>query len=274
MLSNIIVVVMRVKLDITKSLEENATILFETGKKAKKKAVGAKNAASRIASTEIKKKDTTKSNIRTERKIHWYMNYRWFYTKEGNLAIGGRDTDSNEEIIKKRLEPFDLVFHAEIPGSPFFVLKGAKENVFSDSEKQAVADATATYSRAWKYGVAFVDVFSVQPNQVSKKARAGEYVSKGSFMIKGKKDFYQGILKLYAVIKEVDSDYYIMFTPEEYDDFFMTIHSGSEKTSDAAKKIIKYCSDKGYNFSADEIIAGLPPGNVSVSFNDSKVNNK
>jgi hypothetical protein len=257
---------MRIKLDITKSLEENAAILFETAKKARRKSIGAKDAASRLSAAPVKPKEKRQKVPSPDKKTYWYMQYRWFYTARGNLAIGGRDATSNEEIIKKRMEQFDIVFHAEIPGSPFFILKGFRGVSFSDDEKQAIANATASYSRAWKYGVSFIDVFCVSPGQVSKKARAGEYVSKGSFMIHGSKDFFQGELRIFGAIKKIDSDAYIMFTPQKADDSFVEITSGNEKPSDAAKKIIAHLSSKGYDFGADEIIAGLPPGNLSLRF--------
>ena len=57
------------------------------------------------------------------RKKNWFERYRWFYTADGILAIGGRDSSSNSAIIRKHLEKNDKVFHAEISGSPFFLLK-------------------------------------------------------------------------------------------------------------------------------------------------------
>jgi predicted ribosome quality control (RQC) complex YloA/Tae2 family protein len=228
---------MRIKLDVHKSLEENAAILFEVAKKAKKKSKGAKEAVSRLSTTDIIEKDKKKKSQISPKKTHWFMKYRWFFTSEGNLAIGGKDADTNEEIIKKRVEPFDLIFHAEIPGSPFFVLKGKKGIAFTENEKQSVANATASYSRAWKYGVAFVDVFCVLPNQVSKKARAGEYVSKGAFMIHGKKEFYKGELELTLSFYKIGEDEYVMSSGENNKKGFAILKTGSMKDSDVAKKL-------------------------------------
>lgn len=54
----------------------------------------------------------------------WFEKFRWFHTSEGLLAIGGRDAGTNSLLVRRHLAAEDLVFHAEIPGSPFFVLKG------------------------------------------------------------------------------------------------------------------------------------------------------
>ena len=39
--------------------------------------------------------------------------YRWFYTVDGLLAIGGRDSSSNMAMIRKHVEKDDFVFHAD-----------------------------------------------------------------------------------------------------------------------------------------------------------------
>ncbi|MFT4309113.1 MAG: NFACT RNA binding domain-containing protein [Candidatus Woesearchaeota archaeon] len=256
---------MRLWLDADKSLEENAESFFVRSKKAKKKSRGAASAVERISSSEIKKKERKTTSSVKRKKEHWYMKYRWFFIDDNTLIIGGRDANTNEEIIKRRTEPYDIVFHAEMPGSPFFVIKGSKGRLFTEDEKQFVANATASYSRAWKYGVSFIDIFCVAPTQVSKKARAGEYLSKGSFMIRGNKEFYKGILLLYGSIITLDSSSYIMITPQERDDSFVRIIPGSMKPSDAAKSILSNLDNKT-DINADEIILSLPAGNVELEF--------
>ena len=55
----------------------------------------------------------------------WYERYRWFITTDGLLVIGGRDASSNSALIRKHLTEHDIVFHAEVHGSPFFIIKNA-----------------------------------------------------------------------------------------------------------------------------------------------------
>jgi len=73
----------------------------------------------------IEKGESAKKTVSfTEvKKKNWFERYRWFYTTDGILAVGGRDSSSNSAIIRKHLEKNDKVFHAEISGSPFFLLK-------------------------------------------------------------------------------------------------------------------------------------------------------
>ena len=84
-----------------------------------------------------------------------------------------------------------MVFHSEIHGSPFTLLKKGSEARHEDIFDAALI--TASYSRAWKIGISTVPVYYVKPEQVSKKAPSGEYLKKGSFMIYGKKNYIRGI---------------------------------------------------------------------------------
>ena len=72
----------------------------------------------------------------------------WFYTIDGLLAIGGRDSSSNMAMIRKHVEKDDYVFHADIHGSPFFILKNAQNA--TDASIMEVARATVCFSRAWR----------------------------------------------------------------------------------------------------------------------------
>src|SRR5207244_1763796 len=56
-------------------------------------------------------------------KREWYEKFRWFVTSRGRLAIGGRDAQSNAILLRRHLEEEDVVYHADLFGSPFFVLK-------------------------------------------------------------------------------------------------------------------------------------------------------
>ena len=44
------------------------------------------------------------------RKKSWYERYRWFYTTDGYLAIGGRDAASNSAVVRKHLVKNDKIF--------------------------------------------------------------------------------------------------------------------------------------------------------------------
>ncbi len=278
---------MDIELDVNKTLEENASYYFENSKKMKKKLKGALEALKKFELEEKNKQEETEEKTKKKKeeqknyiekinkKYPWYMKYRWFFTSKNHLVIGGKDANTNEEIIKKRLEKKDLVFHADVNGSPFFILKLEKEEQKNYIEKeneeykreiQEVIDATASFSRAWKYGLSIVECFFVLPEQVTKKAKAGEYLQKGSFMIYGKKNIFTGILKLYVRTIKIDDNNYIMISPVESKENFIELKPGKMKVSDAAKEIKKYIEKKGIkDITLDEIIKNLP-GSVDIKY--------
>ena len=255
---------MRLSLDIKKSLEENASHYFEQAKLSRKKAERTKaalEATKRKLATlekEIEKKaaeEQLKKEIKV-RKKEWYEKFRWFYTSEGFLVIGGRDATTNEVIIKKHADKEDIVFHTELSGSPFVVIKSSGGGT-SEISLDETAQFTACYSKAWKAGRSVADVFHIAPEQVSKEAPAGEYIMKGAFMIYGKKAFITAQLRLF--IGKM-SDGKIMAGPEsavkKHCELYVEIQQGDDKTSSLAKKIkAKLNADD-----LDDIIKVLPQG--------------
>jgi len=185
-------------------------------------------------------------------KKEWYEKFRWFFTSGGFLAVGGRDATSNEMVIKKHMEIEDWVFHTSMAGSPFFLLKGGKEKA-SVEDIDEVAIATASYSRAWQNGYSTQEVFYVRPEQVSKKAEAGEFLTKGSFMVRGKKNILNPELEVCVGIvngKVVGGPRSVIVEGEVYG-----LVPGKTKKSDIAKKLAQKLGR-----SVDEIMSVLPNG--------------
>lgn len=257
----------KLTLDLTKSIEENAAVYFEKAKKAKKKIEGAQVALNenlkklreleaRKEKEEIKKLELSKLK---ERKQEWYEKFRWFISSEGFLVIGGRDATSNEVVIKKHTEPNDIVFHTDMAGSPFFVVKTEGKAV-GEKTKEEVADATCTFSRAWKLGLQTSTVFCVNPEQVSKKTKAGEFMGKGAFMIYGKTNYIDNKVNLAVGITKQQQ---IMAGPRDavkaHCDNFIVLDQGDEKVS----KIAKYIQHK-IGGDLDGIIRALPSGEFRV----------
>ena len=182
-----------VYLDLKRSLGENANLIYSKGKKADKKIKGTiiaiKETKEKIEKLELKKgalEEEINFLIKKPKK-KWYEKFRWFISTDGFLIIGGRDATSNEIIFKKYMEPFELVFHTNIPGSPLVIIKNPERKEISENTINEAADFTASYSRAWKENWGVVDVFYVQPAQVTKSPPSGEYLQKGSFAISGRK---------------------------------------------------------------------------------------
>jgi predicted ribosome quality control (RQC) complex YloA/Tae2 family protein len=265
----------KITLELGKSLGENASAYFDAAKKARAKAERAKEALKQsekklilLAKAEPEKKQI---EIKKVRKKEWFEKFRWFTSSEGFLVIGGRDSTTNEIVIKKHTDKNDIVFHTDMAGSPFFVIKTRAENSQAETtvEKkpgeatfQEVANATASYSRAWKMGYTTTDVFYVNPDQVSKTAQAGEALPHGAFMIYGKTTYLRPEMKCAIGIKEgtviggpVNA---IKANAEKY----IVIVQGEDKPSDIAKKVKKLLGDSSLDL--DEIIRFLPPGNCRI----------
>lgn len=258
---------MKITLKVSDSLEKNAERYFEKAKKSRSKIDGAKEIVEKTKKKLEEVKEKQKKHIIEEkenaklksRKKHWYEKFRWFITSDGFFVLGGRDATSNEIIIKKHTEKEDLVFHTDMAGSPFFVIKSEKKKI-SEKAIRETADATCSFSKAWKLGLSNQSVFYVKPEQVTKEASAGEYLTKGAFMIRGKTTYVDNKINCAVGIMDDGS---IMAGPEEavkvHCKNFVKITQGSEKTSKIAKQV-----QHKIGGDLDDIIRAMPTGGVKI----------
>lgn len=260
-----------VELNVRKTAQANAEVYYSKAKSSKAKIVGAErivNKTEREIQSLIEKKGETeeeaKKNVPKPIEVvkrEWYEKFHWFFTSSGLLAIGGRDATQNEIVIKKHVEIGDIIFHTESPGSPFFVLKEGRDKA-TDKDKEEVAIATASYSRAWGAGHSTTDVYWVRPEQVSKEAKAGEYIPKGAFMVRGKKNFYRGTALQLCI--GIDKKGKIIAGPAsaiaKHGVKSVRINIGDRKKSDTAKAISKQLETN----KLDDIIRKLPSGSFAV----------
>jgi predicted ribosome quality control (RQC) complex YloA/Tae2 family protein len=200
-------------------------------------------------------------------KKEWYEKFRWFFTTGGKLAIGGRDAQSNTTLIRRHLEEGDSVYHADLFGSPFFVLKGGKEQ--NEEEIKEVAKATATFSSAWKTGLGAADAYWVSPDQVSTAGPSGEYLAHGSFAIKGKKNFVTK--NPVEVALGVDERGRVVSGPEEsimrVAKAHVAIVPSREKPSDTAKKVLHELgpyADPKVSIGVDDVLRMMPAGGGKI----------
>ncbi len=249
-----------------KSIEENAAIYFEKAKKAKKKLRGAKRALlhsqEKLAKLKEKKeiaskKLKTKVEKNTKEK-EWYEKFRWFFSSEDFLCIGGRDATSNEVLVKKYTEEEDVVFHAKLEGSPFFVVRTKGKQPGEQTLKET-AQATASYSKAWRMGVAGLETIHMKPDQLSKQAPSGEYVPKGAFMIRGSTHTLIAELKVAVGIKDGKNIGGPVEAIKKHAEKYMVLKQGRKKTGAIAKIIHKHV---GGNL--DDIIRFIPAGGCEV----------
>ena len=255
-----------------------SSLCFDHAKKLERKIESIEIASLKLKSdldkirNKVNKQEESKSSIKIKEEALWFEKFRWFISLEGDLVIGGRDSQSNVDIIKKYAKQNDLVFHSEIVGSPFFIIK---EGV-SDTTITETATATASFSRAWKSQNS-VDVYYVKYEQVKKGAPSGMSMPKGSFMIEGKKTILKKV-KLELAIGAVmhNGKYTIMSGPTDAvmrrSLGYVTIQPGKRKASDIAKLIknkliLKLDNDISEIYkgkSIDEYLRVLPPGEAEI----------
>jgi predicted ribosome quality control (RQC) complex YloA/Tae2 family protein len=259
---------MKITLELSKSIEDNADKYYEKAKKAKKKLSGVKKALektkeciSRLESKKEKLESQPKKEDVIKRKKHWYEKFRWFISSEGFLCIGGRDATTNDILIKKHAEKGDLVFHTQILGSPFFIVKSEGKKI-GKATKDEAAQACASFSRAWQHGTATTDVYHIGPDQVRHELG----LPKGTFMIYGKRTYHKPILELAIGLTKENI---VMCGPrtavEKHCDFFATVKQGDKKKSDVAKQLRIFLKDKaGVEVDVTEVIATLPPGECKI----------
>ncbi|KON30843.1 hypothetical protein AC480_00275 [miscellaneous Crenarchaeota group archaeon SMTZ1-55] len=180
------------------SVYANAARFYEDAKKAHEKIQGVKEA---IAKTEKRMKVLAELEAQTEagfdepkrrRKRRWFEKFHWMHSHDGVLIIGGRDATSNELLLKKYTTPDDIVLHADLPGAPFVVIKTEGIPPSAQTLEEA-AQCAVSYSRAWQGGYTSLNAYWVTPDQVSKTAPSGEYLTKGAFMIRGQKQYLRNM---------------------------------------------------------------------------------
>jgi len=187
------------ELDLKQSIQENASKYYESAKRARRKLVGVETA---IKQTQVKIEGLKYQIIEESEKAgkppsrsparDWYEKFRWFYSSDGFLVIGGRDASTNEVLIRKHMETDDMVFHTDTPGAPFILIKTKGELPPEQTIKEA-AQLAASYSRDWKEMLTATNVYWVSPKQVSKHPPSGQYLPKGSFMIYGKRNYVRNV---------------------------------------------------------------------------------
>jgi len=268
----------KIKINSDSSMPAIASALFNESKKQLKA----------IATIELEKRKTEKilegfrkqasvakdSVVFTiQKKREWYERYRWFFTSDGLLAIGGRDASSNSSVIRKHLEKDDKVFHAEIVGSPFFILKNSSDNTV-ESVKET-AHATVCFSRAWREGVYGLNAYWVNPDQIKKAAPSGQFIAKGSFIVEGTRNFVKvATLQLSVGLFQKGDSYSLMCGPSEPIKknciYYVTIEQSGHEIVDAAKKIkleflkFKEKEEIVKTISIDDFIRVLPAGDSHI----------
>ncbi|KAL4272704.1 hypothetical protein GQ457_13G023440 [Hibiscus cannabinus] len=185
----------KVEVDLALSAHANARRWYEMKKKQEnkqEKTIVAHEKAFKAAERKTRlqlSQEKTVATITHMRKVHWFEKFNWFISSENYLVISGRDAQQNEMIVKRYMSKGDLYIHADLHGASSTIIKNHKpEQPVPPLTLNQAGCFTVCHSQAWDSKIV-TSAWWVYPHQVSKTAPTGEYLTVGSFMIRGKKNF-------------------------------------------------------------------------------------
>lgn len=245
-------------LDVRVSLKEsayaNANTMFAKYRASKEKSLKTIEASEKAlkAVEETVKRQRAEAQKRSKqnaaavpggkRKPAWFEKFHWFITTENFLVLGGRDAHQNELLVKRYLRPGDAYLHADVHGAASCILRAKRRRrnngngtdvlPLSAQALRETGNFTICRSSAWTSRMV-TSSWWVESHQVSKTAPTGEYLSVGSFMIRGKKNFLpptpleMGLAVLFRLgdddsilrHKNERRDFALLEDQEEIDDF-------------------------------------------------------
>ena len=207
----------------------------------------------------------------------WFERFRWFRTSDGFLVLGGRNADQNEALVTKYMDPSDRFFHAQAHGAPVTILKAtapdepARDVDIPERSKREAARFALSYSSVWKEGKLTGDVYEVDPDQVSKTPESGEYIEKGSFVIRGDREYYRGVSAGVSIGIKCEPDTRVIGGPpaaiEATAETSIGLEPGQYAQNDIAKRLYRTFRERFTDTSfvrkvasADRIQEFCPPG--------------
>ncbi|VAI14095.1 unnamed protein product [Triticum turgidum subsp. durum] len=185
----------KVEVDLSLSAHANARRWYEMKKKQEtkqEKTITAHEKAFKAAEKKTRlqlAQEKTVAAITHMRKVHWFEKFNWFISSENYLIVSGRDAQQNELVVKRYMSKGDLYVHAELHGASSTIIKNHKpDSPIPPLTLNQAGCFTVCHSKAWDSKIV-TSAWWVYPHQVSKTAPTGEYLTVGSFMIRGKKNF-------------------------------------------------------------------------------------
>ena len=216
-----------VLINFTISIWQNIKNNYQTKKKANIKQKKTQEAHDIVKKKLEKKENIKKNNIKKwnneNRKKNWFEQFFWFFSNDGFLIIVGKNAQQNELIVKKYLEKNDIYLHSDIHGSGSCIIKNPDKKEIPPQTYEQAGCFVISKTKAWKSGVPD-NPYWVYPDQVSKTAESGEYLSTGSFMIRGKKNYLTKPkleLGLTILYKLKDKSEFSYFSKEEDIDYVL-----------------------------------------------------
>jgi predicted ribosome quality control (RQC) complex YloA/Tae2 family protein len=255
-----------VRIHVHEGLEQNAGRYHDIIKKFRKKKTGALAAMKTVPV----KKIVRKRDFVPLKKL-WYHRFRWFVTSDGIVVLGGRDASQNEELVKKYMTGGDLFLHADVHGASVVIVKG------KTARMDEAAQFAASYSGAWRSGHFSADVYSVLPSQVSKTPESGEFVTRGSFIVRGERTWYRNVPLATGIGLMLEPQTAVIGGPPSVirgkTKAFVELRPGQYEPNDVAKKVLRILKQNVTDeeekalkaiLNTEQVAAFVPPGGSDI----------
>lgn len=238
---------MNIELKMNKTAGENADDYFGMSKRIK----------DRLSRVKLEPEKVQK-RVELKKVKRVFTNYRWFISGDGNFVIAGKDAESNDSVVKKYLGEKDLYFHADIHGAPSVVMKVSKEP--SEKGIEEAASFAWCMSKAWNSKFGNGSVFYVTKSQVSKTPESGEYLARGAWIIRGKKNYITHLnLELAVGFQKYENRDYVVAAPIGSISGKKVIIVPGEGKEDVVKEISEFLEVE-----KESVYPALPPGTWAV----------
>lgn len=256
-----------VRIHVHEGLEQNAGRYHDLIKKFKKKKAGALAAMKMVPA----KKSVPKKEFVPMKKL-WYHRFRWFVTSDGIVVLGGRDASQNEELVRKYMTGGDLFVHTDVHGASVVIVKGKTQKM------DEVVQFAASYSGAWRSGHFSADVYSALPSQVSKTPESGEFVSRGSFIVRGERTWYRNVPLAVGIGLMLEPHAAVIGGPPSVirsrTNAYLELRPGQYEPNDIAKKVLRILKQKITDeeqkalksiLNTEKVAAFVPPGGSDIT---------
>ncbi len=187
--------------------------------------------------------------------IRDYKKYKWFFTSNGKLVVGGKSSEQNDELLKKLKDVGEefIVMHTSSPGSPFCAIT-AQINEIDKTDIEETAIFTGCFSRAWKMNKKNVEVDIFYLSQLYKNTG----MKTGTWGIRG--EIKKRAVKLELALMKQEGR--LRAAPESsLSKHYLKIKPGKV---DKSKMLLKLQVEMHEDFSKDEILSALPAGGVQI----------
>ncbi len=252
---------------VGESVEQNAGRYYDEVKKFRRKKEGAIAAMAKpVTVRKVQRKEVSVL------KKQWYHRFRWFITSDGVVVLGGRDAGQNEELVKKYMAGGDTFVHADVHGASVVIVKGQTERM------DEVAQFAASFSGAWKSGHFSADVYSARPDQVSKTPEHGEFVVRGSFIVRGERTYYRNVPLGVAIGLQLEPQAAViggaLSAVKARAKIVVGLKPGQFEPNDVAKKVLRILREKAGDdefkgikavLNTDAVAAFVPPGGSDIA---------